>query len=64
MNAQIARSPTREVKEVFHIIPYEPIYKRPTSKSFQEPSVNSVRIDLDVIGTFWRVSTRELYRIT
>ena len=49
-------------KEVIHIISIEPINKRATSKSFHEPSVKLVR--LDVIGTFWRATTREFYCIT
>ena len=49
-------------KEVIYIISIEPISKSATSKSFHEPSMKSVRID--VIGTFWRATTRELYRIT
>ena len=38
-------------EEVFHIISFEPISERPTSKSFHEPSVKLVK--LDTIGTFW-----------
>ena len=49
-------------KEVFHIISFEPISERLTSKSFHEPSVKLVR--MDVIGTFWRATIRELYHIT
>ena len=50
------------LKEVFQIISLETISERPTSKHFCEPSVKSVNID--VIGTFWRTTTRELYHIT
>ena len=49
------------MKGVFHINSFEPIRERPTSKLFHEPSVQSVTID--VIGTFWREKTRELYHI-
>ena len=49
-------------KEVIHIISFEPISERATSNYFHEPSVKSVRVD--VIGIFWRATTRELYRIT
>ena len=49
-------------KEVICIISCELISERVTSKSFHEPSVKSVRID--VIDKFWRATTRELYRIT
>ena len=45
-------------KEVIHVISFEPISQRPTSKSSHEPSVKSVR--KDVIGTFWRATSREL----
>ena len=50
------------MKQVLHIISLEPISERPTGKSFHEPSVQLVRID--VIGTFWRATTRELYEKT
>ena len=45
-----------------HIISFEPISERVTSKSFPEHSVKSVRID--VIGTFWWATIRELYHVT
>ena len=47
--------------EVIHIILYEPISKRPPSKSFDEPHLESVRTD--VIGTFWGATWREFYHI-
>ena len=47
-------------KEVIHTISFEPISERPTSKSYYEPSVNLVRID--VIGTFWRATASKLNR--
>ena len=50
------------MKEVIHIISFEPISERLASKSFQEPSRKSVSVDM--IGTFWRATTRELYCIT
>ena len=37
------------LEEVFHTISLEPISENPTSKSFHEPSVELVRIDM--IGT-------------
>ena len=43
----------------FPIISLEPISERSTLKYFHEPSMQLVRID--VIGTFWRATTRELY---
>ena len=43
----------------FPIISFKPISEWPTSKSFREPNVKLVRID--VIGTFWRAVIRELY---
>ena len=49
---------TEVSKKVFHIISYEPINERPTSKSFHEPSMLSVR--MTVIGTYWQATTREL----
>ena len=49
-------------KEAFHIIYFEPISEMTIPKSFHEPSVKSVRID--VIGTFWRATTTELNGIT
>ena len=48
-----------ESKEVFHIISFETISESQASKSFNEPSVKLVR--MDVIGTFWRATTGELY---
>ena len=41
------------------IISCEPISERVKSKSFDEPNVKSIRID--VIGTFWRATSRGLY---
>ena len=45
-------------EEIFHIISFEPISDRSTSESFHESRMQLVRID--VIGTFWRATTREL----
>ena len=45
------------LKEVIHIISFEPISERMTSKSFHKPYLESVRIDM--IGAFWRTVTRE-----
>ena len=40
------------------MISFEPISKRSTSKSFHEPSVKSVRID--VFDTYWRIIKHKL----
>ena len=47
--------------EVCHFF-FERISERPTSKSCHGPSVKSVT--LDVIGTFWRATTKELYGVS
>ena len=49
-NMEIKVSP--DPKKFFHIITFELISERLTSKSSHEAIENSVR--LDVIGTFWR----------
>ena len=45
--------------QVIHFISLNPISDRSTSKSFHEPSVQLVRIDM--IGTFLRTTMREFY---
>ena len=49
-------------KKVFHIISFEPINVRSTSKSFHDFSVKLVGIDM--IGTIRQATTKELYRTT
>ena len=47
-------------ENVIHIISFEPISKKATSKSSHETSMKSE----DVIGTFWQATTKELYHVT
>ena len=47
-------------RNVIHIISFEPISKKSTSKSSHETSMKSE----DAIGTFWQATTKELYHVT
>ena len=42
--------PPQKLKEVIHIISFEAISGRLTLKSFHEPSVKSIRIDVIALG--------------
>ena len=53
------RDTEQSSKKVFHIISFWPISESPTSKSFHEPNVKLVR--MDVIGTYWRAMNEELH---
>ena len=52
---------TVQIKDTVHIISFEPISERLTSKSIQELSV--ILLWMDVIVTIWRTTMRELYYI-
>ena len=50
-----------DVKEAIHVIYFEPISERQTSKFCHEPSMKLVRID--VVGTFWQPRTTTVFKI-